>query len=540
MRQWSDLTIQEKIAIKMSCEASFLYFFKAMNEFVFNSDVNINWHHRLIAKEIQEMILRKDGNAPSLVINVPPGSGKTEFFSVFAPAWAHVRTKQLRLLSMSYSKVLVERNSERVKLLMKSTPFQEMWPCAFAKDRMDEWRVLMSNHVKTEFLSASMSGQATGTRAGLNGDGYTGSLNIDDPDKPEDMFSKTKREKNHRIMINTVSSRRMFTRDDNQTPIILIQQRVHVQDCTGFILAGGLGKNFKYKHIIVPALIDQDYIDTLDDDIKHYCIRDICGTKQVNGCWSYWPFKEGVESLFDRREANEYSFMSQYMQRPIALGGNMIKVEKIKYYAADSNAYDDAITSDGKNVRVLLCDLPTPPTFSRRFITADTALKDTELSDYSVFCHWGIWQDVLYLLDMDRGKMEAPELRRRFKAFAEMAWSMNSYSKGTLSKILVEDKASGTGLIQELGGKLPIPITPVPRSRDKVSRAHGAVPMIEAGRVALPWNKPWVLDVTAEMAEFKGDMTHKHDDICDNLFDAVEEGLLIGSAAESMWASILS
>lgn len=537
--EWEKMGLMEKMAFKASCEASFLFFFKAMTYVVMGMTYNINWHHRLLAMHIENMIMGKMGS-DSLIISVPPGSGKTELFSIFAPAWAHIKTRKLRMLTMSYSKNLTDRNSERVKSMMKHRAFQEMWPCGFAKDRMDEWRVMIGEQTKTEFISASMAGQVTGSRAGYIEQGFTGSLNIDDPDKPEDMFSTNKREANHRRLVNTILSRRAKSKDDDVTPIILIQQRVHVMDCTGFILSGGLGKNFKYTHVEVPALIDKAYIDELPECIRKYAVRDICDTEQVNGYWSYWPFKEGIQSLFDRREANEYMFMSQYMQRPIPLGGNMFKSDCWQFYAVNDAAYQETIDSEGNSTRILLCDRPTPLNFSRRFITADTALKAEEIHDYSVFMHWGIYNNDLYLINMKRGKWEAPELRTEFKSFVDAAAQMNDPFKGYLDTILVEDKASGIGLIQELRGQLPIGITPIPRHRDKISRAHSAKPMIEAGRVVLPWNMKWVMDVVSEMSEFKGDMSHKHDDICDNVFDAVEHALLnqSGNAAIENFLSL--
>ena len=71
----------------------------------------------------------------------------------------------------------------------------------------------------------------------------------------------------------------------------------------------------------------------------------------------------------------------------------------------------------------------------------DTANKATELSDFSVCTTWGILGKNLYLLEVLRRRMEYPELKRAVR---------DQHALFRPSVVLIEDKASGTQLIQEL------------------------------------------------------------------------------------------
>jgi predicted phage terminase large subunit-like protein len=91
----------------------------------------------------------------------------------------------------------------------------------------------------------------------------------------------------------------------------------------------------------------------------------------------------------------------------------------------------------------------------------------------------------------------------------------------------VEDKASGTGLIQAINRlKGWAYIDGIPRDKDKVSRAKSGAPSIKDGKVVLPYGAPWVPDYIAEFSAFTADMTHKHDDQIDPTLDAIADNLL--------------
>lgn len=118
------------------------------------------------------------------------------------------------------------------------------------------------------------------------------------------------------------------------------------------------------------------------------------------------------------------------------------------------------------------------------------------------------------LIDQIRGKWEAPELLVQARAF----WLKHlPLETSPLRSMMVEDKVSGTGLIQTLRRE-GIPVLPVQRHNDKISRAHDAAPFIESGNVLLPMDAPWLSDFLAEVSAFPGGA---HDDQLDPMFDAI-------------------
>jgi predicted phage terminase large subunit-like protein len=139
----------------------------------------------------------------------------------------------------------------------------------------------------------------------------------------------------------------------------------------------------------------------------------------------------------------------------------------------------------------------------------DTAYKTGSENDFSVGTTWGVADNGYYLLSCWRGRLEFPALKRQMVSLA------SQYSPAV---ILVEDKANGQSLIQELKYETALPIRPVAVDRDKMVRAQAVTPLIEAGKVFLPESAPWIADFLDELAAFP---TGVHDDIVDSVSQAL-------------------
>jgi predicted phage terminase large subunit-like protein len=128
-------------------------------------------------------------------------------------------------------------------------------------------------------------------------------------------------------------------------------------------------------------------------------------------------------------------------------------------------------------------------------------------------------------LDLIRDKWEAPALKTNALAF----W--NKWQTGLnevyCNAFYIEDKSSGTGLIQEIQTAGSIPVIPIPREKDKLTRAEDSLTYIESGLVLLPVSPTYsfVPVFLSESESFTRDMSHPHDDQLDNLFDAIEKGI---------------
>ena len=481
---------------KAMCENSHLFyarqFFKARQGIRFR----VNWHHALIADKLQEVI---DGKIKNLIITVPPGSSKTELAVINFISRGLALNPRARFLHLSGSDSLASLNSATAREIVRSDEFQQMWPMAIAEDADSKkrWNVMVDGQIAGGVYATSLGGQVTGFRAGHMAPGWNGAIIIDDPIKPEDAFSKVKLEAANRKLLTTVKSRKA----NPDTPIVIIMQRIASHDPVGFIKDGNLGHDWSI--IKIPAVIDQTYIDKLDPKYQ----RMIEDSETVDGRRSYWPYKEPIQQLLamERGEGTDQAgarvsrhvFSSQYQQEPISLGGNIIKGASFRRYSV-------------------------PPKIKYRKVFADTAQKTAERNDYSVFECWGYGEDGrIYLLDLIRGKWEAPELQNRANEFWKKHRAIPTEFMGQLREMLVEDKSSGTGLIQTL--KLPpynVTVKGIERNKDKLMRCMDALPYVEAGLVCIPDDAPFTSDFVAEAEAFTADDSHDFDDQVDPFFDA--------------------
>ncbi|WP_334069826.1 phage terminase large subunit [Acinetobacter colistiniresistens] len=483
-------------AKRIKCEDEHLFFTRAFFLPRMGFKFSVNWHHEYIAWAIDEVIA---GRIKNLVINVPPGSGKTELLTNLI-ARGMARAARSRFLYLSFSQSLVEDVAATARNIVKSEDFQQLWPVKISRstDSKSNWKTTVDGYDAGHVYSASMGGQVTGRRAGTLADKvFTGAIVLDDPLKPEDAFSKSARKKANRKILNTVNSRKA----KSDTPIILIMQRLHVEDPTNFVMTGNVPG--KWDQISIPALIDEEYIRQLPKHIQDKVPSDV--ERDEHGRQSYWPLKESLESLLQLEKGGEdkdgaavsrYTFASQYMQNPKKLGGDLVKSEWFPRYL----------------------ELPL---LKWRAIFADTAQKTKEHNDYSVFLCAGLGYDNrLYIIDVHRGKWEAPELIKEAKKFITKHKVSNT-KIGNLRYMAVEDKSSGTTLIQTVSRETTLPIRAIQRDTDKLVRTMDVVFYVEDRMVVLPASAPWLLNYVEEVEGLTADMTHDNDDQWDPTIDAI-------------------
>ena len=501
--EWDGFSHTDRLMLAAAAEANPLAFCSAWFNVTQGETFRPNWHHHYYSWAAQRLL---SCECKCIVINVSPGSTKTEFWSIHLPVYAMVKFPKVRVLNGSYSKDLVDENSGRSRELVRSAEFREMYGLELGKDKVDNWTVEKDGKRQHQLFSRSNGGQITGARGGYMGEGFSGYVSADDWDKPDDMFSDPKRKRSHTRLVNTLRSRRA----QSSTPFTFIQQRLHTDDSSSFILSGGMGLDVD-MHIEIPALIDKEYISKLPDGIRERCIRDVCGHDSVNGKWSYWPEKESLSDLLALQVAHPYTFLSQYMQAPDTLEGGIFSADDFVYYGD---------VEEG-------ADLEEPERYKYRIITADTAQNTNAWNDWTAFAEWGVTDTHIHLLSMQREKMKAPQLRRDFSTFVRAAHSKNGDRWGNLRAVYVENKSSGTGLIQEVEATLPIMVTSVERTRDKLTRAMDVQSHHVAGKVALPYGAKDNFEFVSEVASFTHDDTHKHDDQTDVMIDAIEQAFVL-------------
>src|SRR6266446_10058738 len=184
------------------------------------------------------------------------------------------------------------------------------------------------------------------------------------------------------------------------------------------------------------------------------------------------PARESLATLAHiRRTIGEYNFAGQYQQSPAPLGGGLVKAEWFKHYGEKERS----------------------ERFERIVQSWDTANKATELSDFSVCTTWGVRGKKLYLLGLLRQRLEYPALKRAVR---------EQQSLFDATEVLIEDKASGTQLIQELIADGCHGVTAYQPECDKVMRLHAQTAMIENGFVHIPESAPWLAEYLHEMTVF--------------------------------------
>jgi len=396
-------------------------------------------HHRVIARALDDVFA---GKITRLLINIPPGFTKTQMCVVDFVARGLALNPRARFIHASYSESLVGENSMAIKDTVQSPDYQAYWDVSLRPDAKSKG--LWKTRAGGGFLARPAGGAITGFRAGRMEAGFSGALIIDDPLKPDDAERIIARNKVNQRWDSTFKSR--LARED--IPVIVIMQRLHRDDFSGFLLRGGSGD--VWDHLCLPVMLEPGRRPRYSHakSIKHGL---------PNG--PLWPGKLGAVDI-EKLRHDRYSFDAQYMQRPSTRGGALFKANWLQDY------------------KVL-------PDLEYRKIFVDTAQKTGQEHDYSVLQCWGKQHagPNIYLIDQVKGKWEEPDLINIARKFWQKhAGYGHSVRVGHLRSMAIEDKVSGTALIQFLK-RDGIPVEAIKRGRDKITRARDATPSMACGFV---------------------------------------------------------
>ncbi len=315
-------------------------------------------------------------------------------------------------------------------------------------------------------MATSVGGVLTGRGADF--------IIIDDPLKPDDALSDTQRKACNEWFDHTLYSRLNNKKDGC---IIIIMQRLHEDDLVGHVLGVE-----PWKVIRFPAIAEEDETHVIETPYGPRRFQRRAGE-------ALHPEREPLETLNHLREAlGPFNFSGQYQQLPAPLGGGLVEAAWFKTYT----------TAD------------VPKKFEMILQSWDTANKPTELSDYSVCTTWGIKEKHIYLLHVCRKRLGYPELKRLVREQAE------AFHPAT---ILIEDRASGTALIQELVGEGMHAIKSYEPAMDKTMRMNSVTSTIENGFVHLPDKAFWIEEYIHDLIIFPNG---KNDDQADSTSQALD------------------
>ncbi|MEM7233854.1 MAG: phage terminase large subunit, partial [Planctomycetota bacterium] len=271
----------------------------------------------------------------------------------------------------------------------------------------------------------------------------------------EDAMSKVRREGSIEWFESTLSSR---LDDKTEDAMVLIQQRLHMDDLAGHLLR----TSSEWTHLNLPAVAVEHQVIPLGSGRSH---------ERVPGDLLH-PAREPQWVLDDLRTSmGSQKFSAQYQQAPFPPEGALVKRRWLQQYTK----------------------LPESESYDRIIQSWDTASRANETNDYSVCTTWLKHGRDYYLLDVDRDRLEYPDLKRRVVELSDR-WKAQT--------VLIEDASSGTHLIQDLQMNGPIRPIAIRPDRDKIVRLEAQTGIIEAGYVRLPESAAWLEDFENELLSF--------------------------------------
>ena len=373
-----------------------------------------------------------NGEQMQVMFLAPPRHGKSEHNTIhFAPFFLY-KNPAFRVLLGAYNQEFANSFSLLCRQIYRSSmPFESK------KNTVMEWLTDAGGGLK-----------AAGLDAGVTGRGGNLIL-LDDPVKNRKMaYSKERRDTNWKTY-----SVDIYTRREPGASIVLTMTHWHQDDVAGRILNSKDAKNWIV--VKLPAIADDN---------------DALGRKKGE---ALWPWRFPIEELLHIKDVVGDEFEALYQQKPSAIKGNIFKREWFRLQPR--------------------CDFPVKYDFIGQYW--DTAHKTGKSNSYNVCVTIAKHNNVLYLLNVFRKKMEFPETKEAIK---EQAKLYNPHFIG------IEDKASGQDLIPALSQDNDLPVKPeqLTPAGDKELRAKSVTPVIKNGGIILPSDGYWVDDFLDELTLF--------------------------------------
>lgn len=445
--------------IKTKCENSLLFFARYIYKENHNRKFIMSKHFEEIAVFLESVYALRITRG---IVNIPPRYGKTELIIKIFISWCIAKNNDSKFIHLSYSDSLVLDNSAQTKEYIQSDAYQSLWQMTLKKDAQSKSKWF--NEFGGGMYATASGGAITGFGAGgTNENVFGGAILIDDPLKPDDAFSEVKRNAVNNRYNNTIRSRT----NNRNVPIIIVMQRLHEDDLSGYLLNGGSGE--EWTHLNLPAL---------DKDNN-----------------PLWEDKHTFEELEQIRQADRYTFAGQYMQTPAPDEGgewrrawfNIINKKELPQGIRWQMFIDGAYTKDTKND-------PTGVMIA------------------------GVYNKDLYIYSSIDKYLELPELIKFIPTHVDTLGLNISMTK-------IEPKASGKSIVQLLKQQTRLNVSEINTDFVKVSkieRARTSSPFIEGGRVFLvegSWNESYL----KQIATFPN---AKHDEHVDLTAYAIEDAFI--------------
>ena len=428
------------------------------------------------------------GDLKKLLINIPPRHSKSTIVSVMWPMWEWLTDSAQKFLCASYSGNLSIRDNLKARRLIQSPWYQERWGHMFKLAGDQNAKQRYENDKTGYRLATSVGGTATGEGGSR--------LLLDDPHSAQEAQSDAFREAAVE-WFDVVWSTRL--NDPKKDVMVTIMQRLHERDISGHIMddIGG------WEHLIIPAEWDGQRRST---SVGEYDPRTEMGELIC-------PDRFGEKEIADLKKLlGQYSSAGQLQQEPSPAEGGILKTKYFNFWPADVGL----------------------PPFEYILQSYDCAFTEKSTGDPTACTVWAIFTHEgsrhVMLIDAWDEHLSYPNLREKaIKGWGTEYGGSKMDSPFTRNKrpdrILVEAKASGQSLLQDLRMANVPAIGYNPGNADKISRAHQAAPTLELGLCWIPESKKtpghpvnWASGFIKQLAKFP---VATHDDYVDTFTQAI-------------------
>lgn len=405
-----------------------------------------NWHIGLIAEHLQAI---NDGELRRLIINIPPRHMKSIETTICYPAWTWTKRPEKRFIKVSYSDALSRKHNILTRDIIQSPWYQENWGDRFSmKGDVNRQNEFENSHHGMMY-STSVGGAITGNGADV--------IIIDDPQNPLMANSETERQNSIDFFKNTLQTR---LNDPKTGAFIIIMQRLHENDLTGYILSEDLG----YTHLCLPAEAPERTVITFPKSGKQIIREegDILNPQRFDA--------EVLAGL--KKSMGSLQYAGQFQQVPAPAEGVIFKREWLQ------NFYRDGAVPNTQDIQ-----------------SWDMAFTKSEGSAKVAGFVMGRHGADIYIKDLVNDKM----------TFTESVSAVRTLS-GKWSRArakVVENKANGPAIVDLLKKEIPGMVEFNPKG-SKEERAISVTPYFEAGNIHFPDSKthPWVDDLIRDLLIF--------------------------------------
>lgn len=433
------------------------------------------WHAKSICDHCQAMFEGVFADESDiLIINIPPGFGKSLIISVMFPVWLWIKDSSLRQLTGSRASDVMVRDTVKSRDLMRSDWFQRLWGNEIILSHDQNQKTNYKNENLGVRVGFTTSGSITGVRCNY--------LGLDDPNDAKGEDTKTEYDN-----VNRNFGRALYTRLNNSSKtrkfVIVVMQRLAIDDLSGYLLKG---------HKCIHLFLQMEF------EPNNRCMTKIFAD----------PRTEKDELLCEKIKNREEVDRLKILLGSMGTAGQLQQ----RPFPAEGNVFKEVWFSN----RFLFKDLPRLDSI---VLSLDTGWKEGQENDFHSLNVWGIRGNTIYMLDIWRDKCGFNALKNKC---IEMYVRYCNYQRHCrVDVLLIEEKAAGVDIVSVLKEETMLNIEAIIPQNSKVVRANAITPMLENGNVFFPENseREWMAPYLDEMLAFPSKTGH--DDQVDSTTQAL-------------------